>query len=812
MKTNRLLILIKTAPFFIVLFLLAVFSNEAYAANLTINRSYEGSNGVTVFINYGSGSASCSSYPCTVSVPDGANVTLTHNAPSFGSNDFHFIGWSGSCVGISNSCSFNMNSNKTVTIALSNEYTVTAAITYPADPRNLIIVPPNTPVTLTTTAYKSPFSPSNGVKWIRWCKDGPGIPGFPGCGDPYKVCGDSERDQCSSTITFTLVSVGDYTIRPVVEDKREDNGWACYGFSDRDGTHVAEPKGAGKYAWVDDCDPIHLESNNTDLDRVRIRVIENTVPTGAITEPPGAPGAVTVLPDVGRNYTGIAYDTDNNLTRVEMLTLKQNVNGTWNYAGLWQPFFSQPNNWMTCSAAAGTGSNCPLTRNWTPLWTNFGRYMLRVDSFDATGNKCTGNLVIPAGWNDCGPNDHLTVCVRAAPTAVTPIYPTNGLVSVGVPVNFSWNPAQFGFSCLHNVQPTGTYTMQYRAGSSGPWTNACTSTTLTACDNVVLNKGVTYQWRVGAYNGQDTTYGGPWSFTTENATPGWFTSTGGDVYGGITGIEMVTPSTIDGRWTDAALAQYSVTIPNIAGTVQAGKKNATDAGVIRVYRDTTPDDTRISEDDRYIKNMPVKNLGFKMDGGVVVPLTPPDGAVTLNAGILGNLNPDRVYKTGNAALISGGIDYDLQKNGVTVIYLTGTAPVTITGNIKSATNANRRILLVTNRDITISEDIGSPFSPGPGLLPHIEMGIVTTGSINFPSKAPNQGLDSTVVVEGPLAAGGAVTFSRSRDANLASPNAIPSEHVRYNARYLDMITAQERNSSTANYTGLVTNEIVWINH
>src|SRR3989344_2664767 len=476
----------------------------------------------------------------------------------------------------------------------------------------------------------------------------------------------------------------------------------------------------------------------------------NVSPTAAITAPAGAPGPITVFPDVDRDYTGTGYDLNNNLNRVELWTTKQRADGTWDYSN-WTPFGS-PTNWKACSAGSGTGGTCSLTRSWNPSWDLSGRYKLVVNAFDSNGLKCTGNPSVPVGWNNCGANDELTVCVRAAPTAVTPISPANGQVSVGVPVNFSWNPAQFGFSCLHNVQPTGTYTMQYRAGSSGPWTNACTSTTLTACDNVVLNKGVTYQWMVGAYNGQDTKYGGPWSFTTENATPGWFTSTGGDVYGGITGIGMVTPNTIDIRWTEAALAKYSLTIPNIAGTVQAGKKNATDAGFIRVYRDTTPDDTRISEDDRYIKNMPVKNLGFKMDGGVVVPLTPPDGAVTLNAGILGNLNPDRVYKTGNAALISGGIDYDLQKNGVTVIYLTGTAPVTITGNIKSATNANRRILLITNRDITISEDIGSPFSPGPWLLPHIEMGMVTKVIRNLPSKAPNQGLDSTVVVEGPLAA------------------------------------------------------------
>ena len=246
-------------------------------------------------------------------------------------------------------------------------------------------------------------------------------------------------------------------------------------------------------------------------------------------------------------------------------------------------------------------------------------------------------------------------------------------------------------------------------------------------------------------------------------------------------------------------------------------QNAGQYGQINLVRDTaTPAPERISESSppQFIKNMPYKEVWpSRHTNSIGNPLfTVPTNAINTNT--LSGLNPNMVYVTSNLTMFGSPISYEnrigfLPVPGVVVVYLTGNPgqSVTIRGTIL-AQAATHRIILVTNRNVIIDPAIGTSIT-SETTRAHIEMAILTSGTITFPSISAGTGTDTTVIVEGPLIAGANIGFSRSRDS--VDNNASPSEHIKYNVRYINMLTDQQKNSTVPNYTGLTTNEIIWMN-
>jgi hypothetical protein len=172
-----------------------------------------------------------------------------------------------------------------------------------------------------------------------------------------------------------------------------------------------------------------------------------------------------------------------------------------------------------------------------------------------------------------------------------------------------------------------------------------------------------------------------------------------------------------------------------------------------------------------------------------------------------DLNPNTVYYFPGANL-SSTVDYTLSSDGVVVVYLTHVGEIkldkTICSNNCIAPNANRRLVLVSNSPITIDSSLFTA-TPSTGSPANIQAAIITSGSIKFDPVAPTATAIFSVVVEGPLVAKGGITFGRTP----LSTYTYPSEVVVYNPLILSKLTSQERASSTYNYTGLFTSEIIW---
>ncbi len=88
--------------------------NSVQTSALTVNKSGSGTLSGTASGSAGNILSGCSSYPCTVNIITGANVSLAAT-PSSG---YTFSGWSGACTG-TGTCSFTMNANKSVTATFS---------------------------------------------------------------------------------------------------------------------------------------------------------------------------------------------------------------------------------------------------------------------------------------------------------------------------------------------------------------------------------------------------------------------------------------------------------------------------------------------------------------------------------------------------------------------------------------------------------------------------------------------------------------------------------------------------------------------
>ncbi len=93
---------------------------------------------------------------------------------------------------------------------------------------------------------------------------------------------------------------------------------------------------------------------------------------------------------------------------------------------------------------ACSGANCTVVREWTPISTDVGNWLVYMNAFDnleAYDGKCTGAPIIPAGlppWSDCGRTgltDVVSIIVANDPPTGTQITgPGNARLGVSTPV------------------------------------------------------------------------------------------------------------------------------------------------------------------------------------------------------------------------------------------------------------------------------------------------------------------------------------------------------------------------------------------
>ena len=539
-------------------------------------------------------------------------------------------------------------------------------------------------------------------------------------------------------------------------------------------------------------------------------VIPGVPPTGTF----GGCFPSTIAPSTSKTIFANFSDSDFNLYNTSIYRRDRTLLGSWPPYGI--------GNLVRQDTFAPTNAISIPVSVTAPSTPGYIQYTFNAK--DTFGKGCTGNpdvslfplVYLGTSYYDCNASGQDVCTLKVCPTAPTIVTPTcAAMTKESIRVNWS-TPTSWGVPCGVN---NNSYYLQYRRQGTGTWTTVpgITSTTYLTPPNLISNS--IYEFQVRGYNGEAYGPFGTRTCPTGVADPGWFTSTGGDVYAGKSGISLTQPTTIYSGYSAAALAKraVSVNIPEqIPGYVIAGK-NPGQYGQINLVRDTaTPAPERISESSppQFIKNMPYKEVWpSRHTNSIGNPLfTVPTNAINTNT--LSGLNPNMVYVTRNLTMFGFLISYEnrigfLPVPGVVVVYLTGNPgqSVTIRGTIL-AQAATHRIILVTNRNVIIDPAIGTSIT-SETTRAHIEMAILTSGTITFPSISAGTGTDTTVIVEGPLIAGANIGFSRSRDS--VDNNASPSEHIKYNVRYINMLTDQQKNSTVPNYTGLTTNEIIWMN-
>ncbi|KKS16908.1 MAG: hypothetical protein UU72_C0010G0020 [candidate division WWE3 bacterium GW2011_GWB1_41_6] len=527
-------------------------------------------------------------------------------------------------------------------------------------------------------------------------------------------------------------------------------------------------------------------SNRNRLDWYLSNTPANTAPTSTFRASTCTPNVTNnVTPGVTRLVTTDTFDTTDNLVNVNLYRRQATVSGS---TVTWPPY---------TSAHVILADNFPVrgsritNLSWIPPLTG-GYFQFTMDARDNAGLGCSGNpniTTFPVGittkYYDCDIPDRDVCTFKVCPVAPGPVSGLACSTTTTNQIRVNWgalSSSSWGFPCGIGAN---SYNIEYKLASSSVWNSISVGSAFTTYQTPpTLIANTAYNFRIRSSNGEAfSAYSPatPITCTTGSATPGWFTST----------------------------AFWSNPQEWIAGFVMGGKPAYTDLGKIIILRNgTITDDSRISESGifQYVKNMPVKDLWpskFRNASNNYF-FNVPAGAVPTTT--LTGLNKDKAYYTASTALFSSGAVYSVNDNGVAVIYLTGSTPITISGNIRSS-NPLRRLVLVTNRNIVISPSIGQSVT-SEATQAHIEMAILTSGTISFPSINPGTGTDSTVIVEGPVVAANRVTFGRSRGS--INNNDSPSEHIKYNARIIDRITSQERTSIIPNYTGLTTNEIIWM--
>jgi hypothetical protein len=408
-----------------------------------------------------------------------------------------------------------------------------------------------------------------------------------------------------------------------------------------------------------------------------------------------------------------------------------------------------------------------------------------------TGGTCSLSV------NVCG------VAPSPAPVLQTP--PNNDSIDIGLTptINFTWTGvSSWGNSC---TTLTRSYEVWIKRPSDADFfrydpctrvgTNPATSCAVDSQTAMTAWGGdVPIQWRVRAANHatirDSTTYvdSTPFTFTLSDPGEPWYTVIdNGDALSTSLGIRP--PVNVNANWNPSWLVRGPQGAPFSTGNIDA---------------------VNISQSLRNVRYIPSDILNFWPKPQVYQTFNPPAGATLIsNSSAFNNLNPNQVYYFTNPSFMGGTLNYNLSSDGVAVIYYTGGTDLTLNNNIRvSPANVNRRILLVTNRNVVVTSNPGIA-SPLPSSRPHIEMGIITGGNITFLGiTGAQQGTDLSIIVEGPMIVGGELLFGRDRTL-ATNGNSYPTEIIRYNYRFLHRLTTQERNSPNPNYTGLFESKIIW---
>lgn len=269
----------------------------------------------------------------------------------------------------------------------------------------------------------------------------------------------------------------------------------------------------------------------------------------------------------------------------------------------------------------------------------------------------------------------------------------------------------------------------------------------------------------------------------------WITSVnGGDVFVGST--DMKVPADTD---TTGGFKSYLL----------SGNGFVFGKGSIKVT-DAVNNTSRVYENGGLAENID----GSFMPSGIFAA---PSDAVTINSGCsnaLTNLDPLKTYQISHSCLqdfINSGNNYSLSKDGVAIVYVSGSAANTITfgsGNKEFKSNgANRRVLLYTNTNVAVSSDLGLA-APTTSTAPQIEAGIVSGENVNFPGKGGAL-VDTSVVMEGPLVSKKIILSTRNRYLL----NTYPTIAVKFNPMFVKFLKKQS-DVLTNNVNG-VSYDVVW---
>ena len=268
------------------------------------------------------------------------------------------------------------------------------------------------------------------------------------------------------------------------------------------------------------------------------------------------------------------------------------------------------------------------------------------------------------------------------------------------------------------------------------------------------------------------------------SSTGWFTSLGGDVFGGCD--ESNCASSISVGIPDAGdiLGGFAEYLVDRVGTVFA------DSGL------SISNDAYSADNDRRLEFMASENpwpSTFSFDA--------PESANSVSNcdGMFGNLAAGEVYEA-STSCVQDGLDnlsgsYSVSGSGVAVVYVSGTDTLDFEKDFVSG-NSNR-ILFITQGSVRYDSALGTA-APDTSTSPSVQASVIAEQSINFESTGSQD--DTTLVVEGPLVTkDGEVSFDRDRGLQ----NGFPAEVVVYNPTYLVELT-------NATPAGVSSVDISWV--
>ena len=507
------------------------------------------------------------------------------------------------------------------------------------------------------------------------------------------------------------------------------------------------------------------------------------------------------------SFSGTANDIDSPLDKLKFFRIDHNLSATAHRnATNWTQIGTTQN----CAGNIGNDFSCIINRNWTPASGDIGCWDVRIDAIDSVGGTCSGYPSINNSWVDCGDTDYIKVCVNARvqgwiweippgqscsytnkstkeikPSDVVPDSISPYIVSSPDNIYGNWDPDTYtDYSYKIDNVPGGDQTICAQPVSATPGYRYI----LTCINNDTAPGGSCAPINVDESSEKaDLGY--------KLVTTGWFTSINGDVFGGAgSGFSVV-----DGIPASSG--------PDFASYLVQGIGSVFGVSDLSVKKQPANLNAYSQDSNRY-----VKNTGSPAFWPSNYNLTPPADATSFsNCNILtnGNLNPDITYKTILSDCLLGRLNgsdlaYKLSKDGVVVIYVTGSGSLTFKNNFRSNAGASskRRIIFVTALPVVYGKVLAGYANPTLTSRPHVEATILTTGDITFKSNDPTA--DTTIVVEGPLVSKANVSLERDRKTT----NNYPAEVIKFNPIYIDKLTTLELTNGT-NKSGLFLNDAIW---